>query len=573
VVLGVRLLIEPGSQAIVTSPPPPRRRAPAGGDRQDRQPSYVERSSVMSATLAGIPALPLRPRTDYLPALHALTTALVLTLPKVDAAAPAAPGATPQRSDRRSLWPLGISGDRPLLLVHAGAPKGLGLLRILALVLREWSRAGVACDVIVLSREAHSYQMPLQRELTLLREQHTHDQLARPGQAVTGLHLLRADELSPEQTATLRSLARMQLQADGQALLHQVRAWCDRHETPVPRLWSGQSPAPDPVPLHAGEPSQVPVAGVFAGDIGAFAFEVGAGQAPQRPWCNVLANPGFGTLVSESGAGNTWALNSRLNQLTAWANDPVADPPSEWFLLQDRRTREVWSTAPSAWGADAIRYQVVHGQGLTTISHRRGPLAVSVSWCVDADTSVKQVRIRLENHGDGKAHLRIVGLVEWMMGEKRSDRATLLSKPYFVSPPGSGLIGLLCTQTEAAAGFGGGTAFFCESHEGVDDLTHGLTCDRRGFLTPRASSCCHRPWAAQRLRARPLRRTVAAGHVARRGQPGAGVPARLRSRRRSGARAHAPGPRELCRRARTRHPGALGHAARCHPGEDARPAV
>jgi cyclic beta-1,2-glucan synthetase len=355
--------------------------------------------------------------------------------------------------------------------------------RVLALVLREWSRAGVACDVVVLSHEAHSYYMPLQRELTLLIEQHAADRQARPGPAVTGLHLLRADELSPEQVNTLRQLARVQLQADGQALLHQVLGWCDRHETPVAGPWGSARAVSDPVPLRLGETAAAPAEGVFSDGIGAFAFAASAAQTPQRPWCNVLANPGFGALVSESGGGNTWAGNSRLNQLTAWANDPVGDPPSECFLLQDRRTREVWSLTPSAWAAQGISYQVVHGQGLTTISHRHGSLAVSVSWCVDADTAVKQVRIRLVNHGSGKAHLRITGLVEWMMGEKRSDRASLLSQPDFESPPGAGLIGLLCTQTEAAGGFGDGTAFFCESHEGVDD-PEGLdwTCDRRAFF-------------------------------------------------------------------------------------------
>jgi len=38
---------------------------------------------------------------------------------------------------------------------------------------------------------------------------------------------------------------------------------------------------------------------------------------------------------------------------------------------------------------------VVHRQGLTTISHQHGALAVVVSWCVDPDTAVKQVRIQL----------------------------------------------------------------------------------------------------------------------------------------------------------------------------------
>ena len=476
-VLGVRLLIAPGAQASVTFATAASEDAPtllAIIDKY-RQPSYVERSSVMSITLAGITALPQRPRTDHLPALHALTTALVLTLPQVGTQ----PSAQPPHSDRRTLWPLGISGDRPLLLVHTGMAKGLALLSVLAQVLREWTRAGVACDVVVLSREPHSYDMPLQRELAALREQHAADQQAHPGPAVTGLHLLRADELLSEQIATLHSLARVQLQADGQALLHQVRAWCDRHDSAARPLLADR-PA---LALHLAQAAPLPSQGFFTHERSAFAFEVGGGLATPRPWTNVLANPGFGCIVSDSGGGNTWALNSRLNQLTAWANDPVADPPAEWFLLQDRRSRAVWSLAPSAWGAEATRYQVVHSQGLTTISHRRGPLAVSISWCVDADSAVKQVRIQLTNHGAGKAHLRIIGLVEWMMGEKRSDRATLLSSPRFEKPPGNALLGLLCTQTEAAMGFGGGTAFFCEAQGTLGEPDNlDWTCDRRAFF-------------------------------------------------------------------------------------------
>ena len=41
------------------------------------------------------------------------------------------------------------------------------------------------------------------------------------------------------------------------------------------------------------------------------------------PWSNVLANPAFGTIVSSSGSAFTWAVNSRENRLTPFANDPV----------------------------------------------------------------------------------------------------------------------------------------------------------------------------------------------------------------------------------------------------------
>ena len=57
------------------------------------------------------------------------------------------------------------------------------------------------------------------------------------------------------------------------------------------------------------------------------------------------------------------------------------------------------------------------------ISHRRGDLDVDVHWCVDPQTAVKQVRMRLVNRGHRTLHLRVVGIVEWMMGANRSDRA------------------------------------------------------------------------------------------------------------------------------------------------------
>jgi cyclic beta-1,2-glucan synthetase len=243
--LGVTLRVAPGAQASVTF-------ATAASDDaatlmavldKYRQPSYVERASVMSATVAGIPALSQRPRAEHQPALQVLTTALVLTLPKPSLPSGWLSGSSTNSSthpptaptcNRRLLWPLGISGDRPLLLVHAAAPEGLGLLRVLVQALREWLRCGVACDVVVLSTEAHSYLMPLQRELVRLQAQHAADQTGHQGPTVTGLHLLRHDTLTPAQIDTLHALARVRLQANGQPLALQIQAWIVQHAPPAP---------------------------------------------------------------------------------------------------------------------------------------------------------------------------------------------------------------------------------------------------------------------------------------------------------------------------------------------------
>ncbi len=475
--LGVMLRLQPGAQTCVTF-------ATAASDNavqlmaivdKYRQPSSVERASVMSATLSSIQLAPGRSRMDHMPAFQTLTTALLMTLPKVDL--PVQDARTLRMCDRRALWPLSISGDRPVVLVSAGSPQGLGLLRSVVQALREWSRAGVACDVVVVSNEPHSYQMPLQRELALLHEQ-LH---AQPLEGKTGgLHLLRTDALTALQLSTLDALARIHLRADGRSWTQQIKSWCERFDAAQEPLRTDTTTERLLTHTMAAEGGR-PV-GAFEAGGRRFAFQVSRAQRPPRPWTNVLANPDFGTIVTESGGGNTWAGNSRLNQLTAWGNDPVADTPAEWFLLQDRRTHATWSLAPSAWGDADAHYRVVHAQGRTTISHQRGDLDVAVHWSVDPDTAVKQVRIEIVNRGRHMAHLRTVAMVEWLMGEKRSDRATLHTSRCLAMDP-TGLVGLMCTQTEASAGWGGGTAFLVEAlatpggAEGLD-----WTCDRAAFF-------------------------------------------------------------------------------------------
>ena len=480
--LGVRLRLEPGTQACVTFA------TAASNDAATllaiidkyRQPSYVERSSVMSGTLANIPVAHNRQHTDVLPALQSITTALVLTLPKVevwDSAAKSSPSA--QDIDRRLLWLLGISGTRPILLVSADSPKGLPLLRTLVRAQAEWARAGVASDLVVLNHEAYSYHMLLQRELALMAAPSTKDN----SDSLYAMHSLRFDSLTPHQLAALHVLSRVHLQADGRTLQSQVRAWTHRHTLPPEHGRAGlltQGLAVH-LPLQAAASSQ----GQFDPDGRAFVFDVSAKQRPVRPWINVLANPGMGCLLSDSGAGHTWAVNSRLNQITAWSNDPVSDAPGEWWLLQNRRTGEAWSATPSAWGAQGAAYEVTHTQGLSTMRHQHHGLMVSVSWCVDPVSAIKQVRMALHNQGNTALDLRITGMVEWLLGEQRSNRSTLVTQAVMAKAPATGVLGLLCTQTDRETALGGGTAFLCARPSGLPEpKAADWTCDRRTFFDP-----------------------------------------------------------------------------------------
>ena len=109
------------------------------------------------------------------------------------------------------------------------------------------------------------------------------------------------------------------------------------------------------------------------------------GQRPPAPWVNVVANPEFGFLVSESGGGYTWALNSGENRLTPWSNDPVTDRPGEALYLRDEETAEVWSPTPQPCGAPAP-YLVRHGAGYTIFEHNSHALRQRLRLFVPPDS-------------------------------------------------------------------------------------------------------------------------------------------------------------------------------------------
>jgi cyclic beta-1,2-glucan synthetase len=268
--------------------------------------------------------------------------------------------------------------------------------------------------------------------------------------------VLRADGLTGPELNTLHSLARVVIHADGRPLTHHVQDWLDLHELALQRRQGISGTA---LAHRAGPGLPLTSNGEFVAGQGEFVFDVHAGRRPPRPWINVLANAAFGAQISEAGGGYTWATNSRLNQLTAWSNDPVADPPSEWFLLQNSRTRELWSLAPSAGVAPTRTYRITHGQGYTSLAHQQGALAVTATWCVDAATAVKQIQVRLVNHGNRSLRLRLIGMVEWQMGANRTDRNTVRTTRWQSVDTHA----LLCTQRERSAGFGNGTAFFVDA--------------------------------------------------------------------------------------------------------------
>jgi cyclic beta-1,2-glucan synthetase len=422
--------------------------------------------------------LPLPPPPEAAPAaeprLQQLATALLLTLARPPAGT--APG------HRHAFWRFGLSGERPIVRVTIAQARGLPLVRALQRALRGWARGGLAVDVVVINHEPRSYAMPLQHALLALRELQRHEsQGAAAPAGASELHVWLASDLSDSDRSGLAQLARLRLRADGSALAAQLDAWAALHAAehatreavPAVRLDEGVPAAAAPPATPTSPPVQ------FDAEAGDCRFATGPASPTPRPWVNVLANPGFGALVSEAGRGFTWAGNSRLHQLTAWGNDELADMNGERFVVQDRRSGRCWTVGD---GAAALR----HATGLTSLAQTlagtdpRDRVALETTWCVDAGCSVKRVRLLLRNEGRREAPLRVAALVEWLLGCLRADRAGVATA---FEPPGladGSPALLLATQLDGHGGRGGQTAFLMAQRSGHPGaVLADWTCDRR----------------------------------------------------------------------------------------------
>ncbi|HEY3427371.1 MAG TPA: glucoamylase family protein, partial [Acidimicrobiia bacterium] len=230
-----------------------------------------------------------------------------------------------------ALWRHSISGDLPIVLLRIDQPEDRGILRDLLRAQEYWRSQGLAADLVIINEKPGSYVADLQATIE--------EVVRTTGRGIGpepngGVFLFRGDLLNSEDRALLQSSARAILLSHHGTLADQLAR---RPRPPVASLsrrkaGQGSSPGGSQPRLDLEFRNGL---GGFAEGASQYVVVLGEGQWTPSPWVNVIANERLGFVVSESGAGFTWAGNSRENQLTPWSNDPVSDPPGEIIYIRD----------------------------------------------------------------------------------------------------------------------------------------------------------------------------------------------------------------------------------------------
>jgi cyclic beta-1,2-glucan synthetase len=339
-----------------------------------------------------------------------------------------------------------------------------------------WRQHGLITDLVVLNEESSSYEQPLMERLERLIQSFSmltgKDQ---PG----GVYLRAVDQIMQEDLTLLQSVARVSFVAARGPLAQQIGI---PYESIV-------EPAVLETRRMEDEPSrQLPFMelpyfnslGGFSSDGREYVIYLGPETNTPAPWVNVIANPNFGTMVSETGAGFTWFGNSQRNRLTQWSNDAVLDPHSEVIYIRDEESGRFWN--PTAGPIrERSAYRIYHGAGYTRFEHNSHAIEQHLTTFVPLDESgglpVKVSKLTLRNDSKRTRKLSVTFYVEWTLGEQREESQQHIVTAWDAEQ------GILLARNGYHPDYSERVAFAA-----ISPAADSYTCDRSVFLGRNRSS-------------------------------------------------------------------------------------
>ena len=386
------------------------------------------------------------------------------------------------RRGQSGLWGYAISGDLPIVLLRISTIANMELVRQMIQAHAYWRLKGLAVDLVIWNEDHAGYRQALQDLiLNLVSVVIETQSMDRPG----GIFIRLAEHVSEEDRTLFLTVARVIIDDMRGTLAEQINA-PRPPEIRVPRLIPSRalSPALPVIALPQRELILPNVIGGFTPDGREYVITTTADQLTPAPWANVLANPNFGSIISESGQAYTWSENAHEFRLTPWHNDPVSDTSGEAIYLRDQENGHFWSPTPLP-RRGATPYISRHGFGYSVFEHIEDGISSELWIYVAIDAAVKFSVLKVHNISGRTRRLSATGYVEWVLGDLRQKsimHITTEIDPYS---------GTLFASNPYNAEFPDRVAFF-----DVDDPNRTTTCDRAEFIGRNGS--LHNPAALSR---------------------------------------------------------------------------
>ncbi|MFA7230839.1 MAG: glucoamylase family protein [Victivallaceae bacterium] len=376
---------------------------------------------------------------------------------------------TKNNQGQSGLWGYAISGDLPIVLLQIENPENIELVRQLVQAHAYWRLKGLAVDLVIWNEDHAGYRQLLHDQIMgLIASGIEANVTDRPG----GIFVRPVDQITEDDRILIKTVARVIISDRRGTLAEQINGRILTKIT-IPELNAtltrrSVSPAVAPQPRH--DLTLYNGLGGFTPDGREYVITTAPGYLTPAPWVNILSNPYFGTVISESGLACTWSENAHEFRLTPWANDPVSDSSGEAFYLRDEERGSFWSPTPLPCRG-VTPYVSRHGFGYSVFEHTEHGIRSELWTYVAMDAAVKFTVIKIRNESGRARRLSATGYTELVLGDLQSKTAMHVITEIDQNS------GALFARNSYNTEFSKRTVFF-----DVDNPTRTVTGDRNEFL-------------------------------------------------------------------------------------------
>ncbi len=369
------------------------------------------------------------------------------------------------------LWSYSISGDLPIVLLQIEDAANMELVKKMVQAHAYWNLKGLIVDLVIWNDDHGGYRQALNDKIhNMVSAGMLANQKDKPG----GIFIRSSDQITNEDRILFKSIAHIIISDAAGTLEEQVNRSLKTKNTiplfkPAKFFPSLEVSTKLPIALPGGLEFYNGIGG-FTEDGHEYVIHTNEAQRSPSPWINVLANPNFGTLVSESGMSYSWVLNAHELRLTPWNNDPVSDLNGEAFYIRDEESGMFWSPTGLPTTGNG-KYTTKHGFGYSIFEFFTDGIASTLTMFVDKEEPLKYILIKLKNNSGRARKFSLTGYMEWVLGVDKS-KSQMHSFTEFDSSNQA-----LLARNNFIPEFQNRVAFFATD---AKDITY--TCDRTEFL-------------------------------------------------------------------------------------------
>jgi cyclic beta-1,2-glucan synthetase len=371
------------------------------------------------------------------------------------------------RRGQSGLWAYSISGDLPIVLLQIEDSSNIDLVKQLVQAHAYWRLKGLMVDLVIWNDDHGGYRQVLQNQIIgLISPGSITDIKDQPG----GIFIRSSDQISNEDRILFQAVAHIVISDSLGTLEEQVNRR-NKLKVMLPYLNATRSIIPANTIVEPYTDLQFDnKTGGFSNNGKEYIIHIDPIKTTPAPWINMLANPNFGSIITESGQSYTWVENAHELRLTPWNNDPVTGLQGEAFYLRDEETGRFWSPTPQPCRGKS-NYVSRHGFGYTVFQHSEDGIYSEITMYVDIEAPIKFISIKLQNRSDRTRRLSATGYIEWILGDLRSKTSMHIITEKDTSS------GTIYARNAYNSSFENRVAFF-----DADDGNKTFTTDRTEFI-------------------------------------------------------------------------------------------